>query len=376
MNAGPDVVVLVHGVSSEGKWYAKARAALEPHFACRAIRYREYEKHGKLKAILSPTPAVSGGIVGLIWGSVWALSLGTWLPRVVVLGGAVFLTGIPAGAIGAWRLRRKTAARVVEQFDSATFPGKRTHVVAHSFGTYLSGVMLRRFNREFGCVCLAGSVLRRRFPWSDLIKRPRPAVEAVRNDVARRDRVALGGGMLPYLGSSGTRGFVGPADVIHSPKVSPCSECVDGHVAAVHNIEFDFEHSDHFVGRGHLEGQYLPFLFRVDPAEYAEFVGWCRAGAAALRLQDHVALRAIETADRGWEWASGTLEQHIACQIHARSKGRPLVKIDPQQIALAVTRVWMIVDAACAARGDPTRDHAVIAMRPRIAVVRALGDDP
>ena len=64
--------------------------------------------------------------------------------------------------------------------------GQAPSVVAHSFGTYILGYTLLRFNFiRFNKVILCGSILPRDFPWDKLIARGQ--VQAVRNEFGVRD---------------------------------------------------------------------------------------------------------------------------------------------------------------------------------------------
>jgi len=99
----------------------------------------------------------------------------TWFP---MLG---FLIG---------RTRRKKVRWFVARYtnDFAKFPNARFHFIGHSYGTYLLGDALRRYDPiRFHRVALAGSVLPRSFPWNRLCRERR--VECIRNDMAADDWV-------------------------------------------------------------------------------------------------------------------------------------------------------------------------------------------
>jgi hypothetical protein len=143
--------------------------------------------------------------------------------------------------------------------------------------------------------------------------------------------------------------------------------------ALVHNLmSARFEHSDCFIRSGYLREQFLPFFFGIEPNEYYDFISLCRRGSAALRAGDFVQVAAIDEmfANRYWQWAAGhTLDGYIALQLAGVSSR--LTGIRSSKVALIARTVWRVVDAACAARGDRTQDHVVLAMRPHIAVARA-----
>lgn len=117
----------------------------------------------------------------------------------------------------------------------------RPHVVAHSFGAYLVGYAMKKFeDMKFGKIILCGSILPCNFDWITLFGRNQ-ALE-VRNDYGVEDvwsRVVPS--FVRDAGASGAEGFS-----ISSPLIL--------------NKRFDyFRHSDYFR-RGHYEQQWLPFL--------------------------------------------------------------------------------------------------------------------
>jgi len=86
--------------------------------------------------------------------------------------------------------------------------GSPPDVIAHSFGTWLLGHVLRneKLNLKVGRVILAGSVLRPDFPWKRLIDAGQ--VEAVLNHFGTRDNVArISHYFVRDSGPSGRKGF-------------------------------------------------------------------------------------------------------------------------------------------------------------------------
>ena len=51
------IVLLVHGINSQGDWYPMARRVLEPHFDVRTFRYGEFEEDGFAKVVIGVPPA-------------------------------------------------------------------------------------------------------------------------------------------------------------------------------------------------------------------------------------------------------------------------------------------------------------------------------
>jgi TIR domain len=118
--------------------------------------------------------------------------------------------------------------------------GQSPSVVAHSFGTYILGYTLLRFDFiRFNKVILCGCILPRDFPWDKLIERGQ--VQAVRNEYGVRDpwvkrvRCFVGG-----TGPSGASGFTCQHDRLEQE-------------------EFEYDHGDYF-GIDHMEDRWIPFL--------------------------------------------------------------------------------------------------------------------
>jgi hypothetical protein len=118
--------------------------------------------------------------------------------------------------------------------------GQIPSVVAHSFGTYILGYTLLRFDFiRFNKVILCGSILPSDFPWDKLIERGQ--VQAVRNEYGVRDpwvkRVRW---FVRGTGPSGASGFT-------------CQH------AGLEQEEFEYDHGDYF-GIDHMEDRWIPFL--------------------------------------------------------------------------------------------------------------------
>jgi hypothetical protein len=118
--------------------------------------------------------------------------------------------------------------------------GQTPSVVAHSFGTYILGYTLLRFDFiRFNKVILCGSILPVDFPWDKLIERGQ--VQAVRNEYGVRDpwvkRVRC---FVRGTGPSGASGFTCQHDRLEQE-------------------EFEYDHGDYF-GIDHMEDRWIPFL--------------------------------------------------------------------------------------------------------------------
>jgi hypothetical protein len=123
--------------------------------------------------------------------------------------------------------------------------GEYPSIIAHSFGTYILGNALLRYDYlRFDKVLLCGSILPRNFPWHELIDRGQ--VGAVRNEYGARDfwsRRAKW--FVRGTGGSGIQGF----------------QCVHERVL---QEKFNYSHSEYFE-QGHMEAKWLPFLFKHLP---------------------------------------------------------------------------------------------------------------
>ncbi len=124
--------------------------------------------------------------------------------------------------------------------------GQYPSIVAHSFGTYILGNALLKYETlRFNKVILIGSILPAGFPWDELIKRGQ--VQAVRNEYGVKDTwTKLVRWFVAGTGPSGNRGFIRKHERLEQD-------------------QFPFKHSDYFF-EDHMKEFWLPFLRRpVDP---------------------------------------------------------------------------------------------------------------
>jgi serine/threonine-protein kinase len=119
-------------------------------------------------------------------------------------------------------------------------------IVAHSFGTYILGHALIKYEYiKFDKLIFCGSILPRSFPWKTLIDRGQ--VSKIRNEYGTKDIwVRCAGWFIKRAGSSGYNGF----DVE-----------VDG---KVNQKMFLYKHSEYFE-KGHMRNFWIPFLLGVSP---------------------------------------------------------------------------------------------------------------
>ena len=171
----------------------------------------------------------------------WACQLDRWFyGRFSILA---FLTPWTREAMLGW-LRRQYDLEISDRHLHIE-EGQVPSVVAHSFGTYILGYTLLRFDFiRFDNVILCGSILPRDFPWDQLIARGQ--VQAVRNEYGVRDpwvkRVRC---FVRGTGPSGAEGFIRPHERLEQE-------------------EFDYDHGEYFE-RDHMEDRWVPFLERPLP---------------------------------------------------------------------------------------------------------------
>lgn len=169
----------------------------------------------------------------------WASRLDRWsYGRFSLLA---FLTPWTRDAMVNW-LRRQYDAEIHDRRLDIE-QGQTPSVVAHSFGTYILGHTLLRFDFiRFNKVILCGSILPRDFPWDKLIERGQ--VQAVRNEYGVRDPWVKGVRcFVRGAGPSGASGFTCQHDRLEQE-------------------EFEYDHGDYF-GIDHMEDRWIPFLNRA-----------------------------------------------------------------------------------------------------------------
>jgi hypothetical protein len=118
-------------------------------------------------------------------------------------------------------------------------------LVAHSFGTYIVGYAMLRYDfLRFDKILLCGSILPIDFPWDVLLERGQ--VRMVRNEIGAKDVwVRVVRYMVSHTGRSGADGFSREHPRLEQQRFQL------------------YEHSE-FFSEGHIEAHWLPFLGRVD----------------------------------------------------------------------------------------------------------------
>lgn len=394
-------VLTVHGIATTGRWQEELVEAYAPHFECISIKYPHYRRLGVPKLLLEPwilMPALTA------LGALWLLDAGefrgfgwlfTW-PVSLLLGAAAY--------VATYRRRTLSFNVVVTKASPYARPGNqdRTHLIAHSFGTYLiARVLQKRAGVRLGRIVLVGCVLPRAFPWATLHKTSGtgPKFFEIRNELARRDYVVCSAWLMSWLiqglGIAGFCGFKGGPPLIHDladPDVA-CAGCRTG-VAPIHNVVSKYlGHSDTFVGSGYAETFWLPFLWGIEPTEYQDFLNHCNAAGGLerewskrTREKGYVDPRLVEIETelraKTWRWTAGTFDSFVRDEVKSRF---PVThKSFEDFVSLAIRGAWSSVILAMEAheaRADRARkqlppdskaDEAIAWLNPHLAVRRAV----
>jgi hypothetical protein len=364
-------LLLVHGINSNAKWQKAIGRVFEPHFHVVKIRYWQYRWFGATKLALEPLAFVIFGI-GILW--LTSRYLPVWLAITLAVLCGIVLAFLAAPMRRGWALRSwvKQASPYTEY--------SRPHIIAHSFGSYLTGSALKNFPAVFARrIVFVGCVLDEKFAWEDLLKKKPKAFEAIRNDWTAKDTVVQLGRLLkwriPDFGSAGNSGFSSGKLVHNVPSASTtCSACGPGMDAQIHNYDCTgLGHSDTFLG-AHAARFWLPFFWRFDPVEYSDLLDCCQAASEAFANGQDAELKVAEDEllNSDWEWAHGTL---VSCI-------RDLVTADPkvanrgtEELAGRASRLfWQILDRgrAAAESGDEQEKKWIVYLHPSRALAEAV----
>jgi len=369
-------VVTVHGVNPDRGWQEAAKAVLEPHYEVVSLDYRGYDGvQGPVRVVCHPVALVV--TVALLVGvaAAWALFSFGWSEGVWSAGG-VFVAGLVVAAYQ----RRREGKKIKTQLSEAC-RGPRPHLIAHSFGTYLAGRSLLYPDIELDRVVLVGSVLPRRFDWPSLRKNGREGFGEVRNEVGTRDFAVRFAGWARWLawdiGNAGLRGFEGRwAHWTQGPWVT-CPTCATiGPGGLVHNVPLaEMEHSDMFLGPGHVRRFWLPYLWGLPAKEFRELEDLCFAAAYNLQEGKRLEFNRIVgiLGGKKWEWTEGSTTRDfvwrcLRAEIEARGG---------EGEARDEKRITEIVGVMCEfvawASEEEQKEEAIRrALHPHLAIVAAM----
>ena len=367
-------VLFVHGINSDGSWQNEVARVLRPHFEPVPIKYAHYRRLGALKLVLDPW-------VGIVLApGFYFLGTGFGLPK---------WAAAVAGVVGAFLasyfaapLRRELARKSWMKQASRYLEFGRPHIIAHSFGTYLSiwalkSIPAARARR----VVLVGCVLKDQFDWSELKKRKPDAFDAVRNDWTDKDQVVRLAQWIEWriedFGRAGLTGFVGDASWVHnvaSPDLS-CASCGINSDAPVHNFDCSgLGHSDSFLGGAHAARFWLPFLWGFDPKEYGDLLDCCESAADAFENHNQNALQVAEDEllHTEWKWGNGELFDYMKSIVKT---DKNLGNRDPVEIIGRANRLfWQIIERGrrAAISGKRSDERWKVFLRPEQAASEAI----
>jgi pimeloyl-ACP methyl ester carboxylesterase len=374
------VVVTVHGVNPDPSWQAMVGRVLGPHFRCIHLSYDKYSTLlGPVQVLFSLSLlmiAVAGAAVLVCFDHGWLAIL-------------VALVAIVTSPVAAWLTRRRCVAEFKRQLSAAVGHVPVPHLIAHSFGTYLTGNALRKFpDLSFQKIIFIGSVLPSTFDWKT-IQTERNAFVEIRNEKGLRDQVVP---LLRWvrwiardLGAAGIGGFQGDPTYVHDEQSAwgPCPTCVSGS-APIHNVALeDFLHSDTLLGPGHARRLWLPYFWGYAPREFDEFVRLCWKAAYLKQeeLLNELAPVEAELRARAWTWTSGTIEAYISRYLdklanksakRAKAIAAHRDKIIDETIGFSYVAV---TDAALESqKDDDVSPQVASALHPLIAITRAAID--
>jgi len=235
-------------------------------------------------------------------------------------------------------------------------------------------------------VVFAGSVLSHDFPTALLRGRSRMPFEELRNEIGLTDLVprvaALVRRLVRHLGDAGLRGFVARDGHVHGvdDPEQPCAACREAKVVPawlIHNVRIkEFAHSDRFITPKHAIQFWLPFLWKIEIAEFVEWLELCilASYAGSPGTHGHAALAAERRIlGRKWGWAGSSIEEFVRQEY----PGAAADMDDPVKALRVYRALWRAVaraaDNADSHGDDPERMAHARALDPRVAVQVAVG---
>ena len=369
-------VLLVHGINSNGDWQDAVEHVLDPHFEVFKIRYWQYRWLGAFKLVLEPWALILAGAAIYFFA---ARFLPAWFAAVWAV-----TAGLIAAYFAAPIRRRMTVKRYVTK-GGKSLGVTRPHIIAHSFGTFLTGSVLKTFpGIKARRIVLVGCVLREDFDWLDIYTRKANAFDAIRNEWTKQDSVVRLAGFIrrriPDFGQAGLTGFTPVPNWIHSV-ASPdfdCVPCQGKPEARIHNYDCSgLGHSDSFIGAIHASRFWLPFLWGRSAKEYGDLLDCCEAAAEAFENSNPHDLKIAEDEllVTKWDWTYGqTFEDYLAdlIKIHPNLRGRSENELAGRAAGLFWRRMEL---ARRAAASDNADDQKWIKyLRPELAAAAAIED--
>jgi len=270
-------VLLIHGVHADRSWQERVSFVLRPHFEPVRIAYEQFQK----------LSAVS------------LLSLEGILRRLRLP------FGVNEAAINGYRMAAMES--VAKQMSPAMIEAP-PHIIAHSFGTYLTAIIFQKYDwPRANRIIFAGAAVAEGFPWASVHRDHGVGgknFNELRNDWFRYDSViklTKWVRRIPGFGCAGVRGFNVYPGLVHCVKGAglrrPC--CQRGACVPIHNVERDIttnaepafvDHSLVYLTPANVAEFWLPYLWGIDASEYENLRTLSRGTEDALRLRDMVTI--------------------------------------------------------------------------------------
>lgn len=362
-----ELLLTIHGIHNKGSWQEDLTEVLEPHFDCKALKYRGYWLAGS--AILAG-PAIGISAL-LVIGLLYALGRVNppWAIGLAICAVALSVAGWLMPLLTRYKIRREIA-RAKKPY--LTPP----HLIAHSFGTHLCCWALNNYEAiRFRHIILVGSVLPRGFSWATNLS----SFRSVRNEVGLRDWVVRLVQPLrsvrPSFGISGASGFGCDDELCHDQDDSwtTCERCNPSKKARIHNVKNNGEHWMELMTGDHPRELWLPILWGHQPGHYSQYLELCSEGHQALN-DGHVYKAGQVQQDfaaRVWDWTAGQRCDdylHTLLETHLAECNRDLSRPEGKRAVVNIIyKIWLAVLTAKAesqkAR-DIRNDKIIRYMRP------------
>jgi pimeloyl-ACP methyl ester carboxylesterase len=357
-------VILIHGISTAGAWQDEISPLLRHFFSPISLRYPHYRRWGAFKLVVEPIVLI--GLLAAIALTSWLRGVSGYMVLVLVVSSTLISIGF------AYVRRRLSVDSCIRQAGDS-FLG-RPHVIAHSFGTYITLQMLKRVHAaSVDRAVLLGCVLSRRTDWVTVAART--GLSRIRNEWTAGDKVPKLAGALKFLipnfGDAGYRGFDFGSGQLHKvpDPHNECPGCVDELPALIHDVDLSrYGHSEVFLTRDHAARFWLPFFWDIDPAEYWKLLDTCRRYTEADEKSDWKSLALIEghlRADVTWNWIDGALWDKLGIGLE-RATG---IVPDASEISRAV-RIFCL--SVTFASRDGYESEAVVMLNPYWALAHAV----
>jgi pimeloyl-ACP methyl ester carboxylesterase len=293
-------VLLVHGVNADVSWQDRIAFVLNPHFDTVKITYPQFQ---------SPSTVSLLGTEGIL--------------RCLVLP-----FGVSEAAINTYRM--DAMASVAQQMNKS-MTGAPPHIIAHSFGTYLTAAIFERYDwARANRIIFCGSAVAEDFPWKRVHRDHQLGgknFKELRNDWFSCDqviKVADWVRAIPHFGCAGLRGFNMVPGLVHnlSGAAFACSNWRRGECVPIHNVEREIaveaepavvDHSLAYLTPANIAQFWLPYLWGLDAAEYEDLRELSRGTDEALRLGDRgtIGVKEKQLLARKYSWWPKPLLDHL-----------------------------------------------------------------